>query len=78
MKTVQEKIKSIDELLKRISAHCMCLELQETQTHFIVYFPEGFYIGGMQHSKDEGKERALSKLLNKIEEYWQQSYVTGG
>lgn len=78
MKTVQERIKVAKTLKGQIEEHCMCLELVETYTQFIVYFPEGFDIAGMLCSKGTSKEKALSKLLGRIEKYWKQSFVTGG
>ena len=78
MKTVQERIETVKALKKQVEEHCMCLNLEETDTHFIIYFPEGFYVGGAQCSKHIGKEKALSKLLKHIEEYWKQSFITGG
>lgn len=78
MKSVQDRIKAVKTARGQVETHCMCLELVETFTHFVVYFPEGYDIGGVQCSKDEGKENALIKLLDRIEEYWKQSFVTGG
>ena len=78
MKSVQDRIKAVKTARGQVETHCMCLELAENSTHFVVYFPEGYDISGVQCSKDDGKENALIKLLDRIEGYWKQSFITGG
>lgn len=78
MGMVQERTKAVKTIKGQVQDHCMCLELVETPTHFVVYFPEGYDIGGMQCSKGGGKEKSLLELLDQIERYWKRSFVTGG
>ncbi len=78
MKTVQERMGAIAKLRKDIEGHCMCFELDEDLSHYTVYFPEGYDVGGVTSSKSIGKENALEKLLIRIEKYWKDSFITGG
>jgi len=71
--TIQGNIKSLNEITAMVRSHCMCLKFEETQTHFRVIYPEGYYPNGAQASKALGKTEALYRLLSIMERHWQAS-----
>lgn len=75
MKTVQSNIQDLEDALDKVKTHCMCLTFSETESHYLVIFPEGdFQVGGIRISKGMGKIKALKTLLDKMEYYWVSSF----
>jgi hypothetical protein len=76
MRTVQENIVNVERLLEDVKAHCMCLKFIDDGVSYMVVYPEGdFGVDGTRvHYVGTGKTWALTKLLEKIETHWMESY----
>lgn len=72
--SIQNNIKKLETALTTVKSHCMCLELIETKNVYFVYLPEGFSLGAIQCSKQLGKIQALTKILNRMELEWKNSF----
>lgn len=66
-------IQRVSELRKRVKSHCMCLHYEEDENHVLVYYPEGYRIGGVRVSKGMGLAKALEKALEYMEKEWTES-----
>ena len=75
MTNVQLNILEVEELLEKVRNHCMCLKFTETESHYMVIFPDGeFFANGVRVSKTLGKIKALKIMLEKMEYFWVSSF----
>ncbi len=71
MVDVREHIKQVNTAHKAVLDHPMCFDLEEHGYFYIAYFPnmvDG--VGGVRVYKEQGKAKALTQLLSKLEHYW--------
>ena len=74
MSIIKERIQLITTLTKEVKEHCMCFELLEEESHYIVLYPEGFQLDGIRMAKVGGKANTLQKILDTMEQHWIESY----
>lgn len=74
MGSPRENQKLVEELIVKVKEHCMCLRFNDCLGLFLVTYPEGFELGGVQCAQSIGKAKALRKILDKMEEHWLESF----
>lgn len=70
---IQENIQNYKDLLNKVENHCMCLLLTESNFHYLVQYPDGYFPEGVRVEKTS-KVKALKTLLIKMEEHLQDSF----
>lgn len=71
---IQENISNINDLLNKINHHEMCGLFEETETHYTVHFPAGFYPQAARAEKGKKKSLALQRLLDAMNRVWDENY----
>lgn len=71
---VQENIEDVMIALDNAKSHCMCLKFEETDTHYRVIYPSGYFPEGAQVHKGMGKAKALNKLVEVMERHFKNNY----
>jgi len=72
---VRQRVSAVQEAKAEVLAHCMCAKLEESDGHYLAYYPPGYYFGGCRVSKGMGKAKALMTLREKMEEHWKAEQV---
>lgn len=72
---VSDNINAVAVALEAVKAHCMCLKFEETETHYRVIYPNGFFPDGSQVHKGMGKAAALNRLADAMERHWKSSML---
>lgn len=70
----QDNIAAVNNAMNRVKEHCMCFSFTETETHFRVIYPDGYFPDGVQVSKSLGKANALVRLFDAMERHWKASF----
>lgn len=71
---IQENISNITTLISEVNNHHMCGLFEESNTHYTVHFPAGFYPQAARAEKGKNKSLALKRLLNVMNRTWDENY----
>lgn len=79
MKTIKQNKAALKELLQEVQEHCMCALFEDNGAKFLVTYPPGMILGGVQATHAGcGKIVALERMLNAMERHWIDSGIHGG
>lgn len=78
MQNVQANIKAANEARARVKAHCMAVSVEESPSHLLVLYPEGYSVGGVRVSMANGVVWAYDKALEKMEQEWRKDLIALG
>lgn len=75
--SVQENIDKVAKAMDKVRNHCMCGRFEDDGARFTVFYPDGdFPVNGVRVAYNEkGKAWALTKMLEKMELHWMESYL---
>ena len=81
MKSIRENIDAVQAAYDDLKAHCMCRAVRDEGIAFIVIYPDGDWPGGKDGLRcgygirsGEGKEWALRRLIERMEQDWLNSF----
>jgi hypothetical protein len=73
MNSVQDNIFLKKEAFKKIEAHCMCAEIQESKDYLIIIYPYGDWpVNGV---RVENTAKGIEQALVVMERHWQESFI---
>jgi hypothetical protein len=72
---IQERVELIKSKTAEIKNHCMCLRFKEDRQYYFIELPYGFGVDAVRCDKSIGKIKALSKILDKLENIWKDSFI---
>lgn len=67
---IRNNIELVENLKQQVTGHCMCLDFIEDKFSYKVIFPQGYHIDGVNCDKNVGKQKALKKILDFMENVW--------
>lgn len=71
MNNPNENIKAVTDLISEIKNHPMCMKFEDQGSHYQVIYPDGdFRINGVRASTGGGKQKALYRILDRMEQDW--------
>jgi hypothetical protein len=71
---IQENIANIRSLISKVNNSPMCGIFEESDTHYTVHFPAGFFPQAARAEKGGNKSLALRRLVSVMNRVWDESY----
>jgi len=75
MKTPQQNIDHINDLLNKIKNHPLCAQFTDDGFYYLVIYPKGFQLDGTRVNYGTGKGIALERLLAAMNRHWDESII---
>lgn len=80
--SIQDNIRKLQEAHEAVRAHCMCARFKDDGAFIVVTYPEGDWPDGVQGVQAgyliTGKTLALTRILDRMERDWKNSFPGRG